>query len=158
MCETYSRIRDCKIGERVKIYDFCNLYECEIGDDVQIAAFVEIQKGAKIGSLCKIFPHSFICRGTIIEDRVFIGPGAVFTNDKYPRAAIHGRHKQDGEWECIPSTICEGATIGAGAIILPGLHIGRYAMVGAGAVVTKDVPDYAVVVGNPARIVREVYD
>lgn len=147
---------DVKLGKNVKIYDFVNLYGCEIGDNSKIGTFVEIQKGAKIGSNCKISSHSFICEGVTIEDDVFIGHNVTFINDRYPRATRDGGGLQtEADWSCVPTLIKRGASIGSSATILCGLTIGEKAMVGAGSVVTKDVGPGSVVAGNPARIVRK---
>src|SRR5690242_17785011 len=146
---------DVKLGKNVKIYAFTNLYGCEIGDDVKIGTFVEIQKGARVGNRCKISSHSFICEGVQIEDEVFIGHGVTFINDLYPRATTaEGNLQTDADWACVPTLVKQGASIGSGATILCGITIGKRATIGAGSVVTKDVPDDAVVAGNPARILR----
>ena len=146
---------DVKLGKGVKIYAFTNLYGCEIGDDVKIGTFVEIQKGARVGNRCKISSHSFICEGVQIEDEVFIGHGVIFINDLYPRATTaEGILQTDADWTCVPTLVKQGASIGSGATILCGITIGQRAIIGAGSVVTKDVPDDAVVAGNPARIRR----
>jgi UDP-2-acetamido-3-amino-2,3-dideoxy-glucuronate N-acetyltransferase len=148
---------DVKLGKNVKIYDFVNLYGCEIGDNTKIGAFVEIQKGAKIGKNCKISSHTFICEGVIIEDNVFIGHHVVFINDKYPRATNEeGELKTEKDWVVIPTLVKKGASIGSGAVILCGVVIGENAIVGAGSVVTKDVPPNTIVAGNPARIIRKI--
>lgn len=141
-----------KLGQGVRIFGFTNLYGCEIGDDTKVGTFVEIQKGAKIGARCKISSHTFICEGVTIEDEVFIGHGVMFTNDRFPRAAnADGRPQTDADWTCLPTLVKRGASIGSGATLLCGITIGERALVGAGAVVTKDVPAGAVVAGNPAR-------
>jgi len=146
---------DVKLGKGVKIYAFTNLYGCEIGDDVKIGTFVEIQKGARVGNRCKISSHSFICEGVQIEDEVFVGHGVIFINDLYPRATTaQGELQTEADWTCVPTWVKKGASIGSGATILCGLTIGQRAVIGAGSVVTKDVPDDAVVAGNPARILR----
>ena len=146
---------DVKLGQRVKIFAFTNLYGCEIGDDVKIGAFVEIQKGVRVGHRCKISSHSFLCEGVTIEDEVFIGHGVTFINDRYPRATTaDGRPQTEADWRCIATTVKRGAAIGSGATILCGLVIGERATVGAGSVVTKDVPAGATVAGNPARVLR----
>ena len=143
---------DVKLGRNVRIHDFTNLYGCEIGDDSKVGTFVEVQKGATIGKRCKISSHSFICEGVSIEDDVFIGHGVVFTNDRYPRATNkRGQPKQEQDWQCIPTRVMRGAAIGSGSTILCGVTIGGRAMVGAGSVVTRDVPAGATVAGNPAR-------
>lgn len=153
----YIRISpDVKLGEGVKIYAFVNLYGCEIGDDAKIGTFVEIQKGCKVGSRVKISSHSFVCEGVTIEDEVFIGHGVTFINDKYPRStAASGELQTEEDWECIPTYVRRGASIGSNATILCGVTIGEHALVGAGSVVTKDVPPGAIVAGNPARIISK---
>ena len=144
-----------KLGSRVKIYSFTNLYGCELGDDVKVGTFVEIQKGSKIGSRCKISSHTFICEGVVLEDEVFVGHGVTFTNDLYPRAATtDGKLQTEADWKCLSTLVKRGASIGSGATLLCGITIGECAVVGAGSVVTKDVPPYAVVAGNPARVRR----
>lgn len=144
-----------KLGKNVKIYGFVNLYGCEIGDNTKIGAFVEIQKGVKIGKNCKISSHTFICEGVTIEDEVFIGHHVVFINDKYPRATNEqGELQTEADWVVRPTLVKQGASIGSGAVIMCDVTIGAKAIVGAGSVVTKDVPAGAVVVGNPARILR----
>jgi acetyltransferase-like isoleucine patch superfamily enzyme len=144
-----------KLGRQVVLNDFINLYGCSIGDRTKIGTFVEIQKGAKVGIDCKISSHTFICEGVTIEDRVFIGHNVSFINDKYPRATNPGGGLQtEQDWACVPTRVCTGASIGTSATILCGVTIGRAAIVGAGSVVTRDVPAGATVAGNPARIVR----
>src|SRR3990170_1152127 len=144
---------DVKLGKDVKVFSFVNLYGCEIGDGTKIGAFVEIQNNAKIGKNCKISSHTFICEGVTIEDNVFVGHNVTFINDKYPRATgPSGNLQTESEWECIPTLVKKGASIGSGAVILCGVTIGINAIVGAGAVVTKDVPDNAVILGVPARL------
>jgi len=146
---------DVKLGLRVKIYAFTNLYGCEIGDDSKIGTFVEIQKRAKIGKRCKVSSHTFICEGVSLEDEVFIGHGVTFINDRYPRATnADGSVQTDADWSCLETVVKRGASIGSGATVLCGLTIGEGATVGAGSVVTKDVPPGAVVAGNPARVLR----
>lgn len=146
---------DVRLGKNVRIYDFTNLYGCEIGDDVKIGTFVEIQKGAKIGNRCKISSHTFICEGVTLEDDIFVGHNVTFTNDRYPRATSgNGRLQTEADWACIRTLIKRGASIGSGTTLLCGVTIGENAMVGAGSVVTKDVPPGAVVAGNPARVIR----
>lgn len=146
---------DVVIGENVSIRDFVNLYGCTIGDGTKIGTFVEIQRGVTIGKNCKIQSHSFLCEGVQIEDGVFIGHGVMFTNDKNPRAINDdGSIKHDGDWTCIPTYIKRGASIGSNATILAGITIGEFAMIGAGAVVTKDVPPNSIVVGNPAHDIQ----
>ncbi len=141
-----------KLGKDVRIYSFTNLYGCEIGDESKIGTFVEIQKGAKIGRRCKVSSHTFICEGVLIEDEVFIGHGVMFTNDLFPRSTNpDGQLQNDADWKCIPTHIKRGASIGSGATLLCGITVGERAVVGAGSVVTKDVPPDTVVAGNPAR-------
>jgi len=146
-------IRDALFGKNVVYHGFVNLYGCSVGDDTRIGTFVEIQKNASIGKRCKISSHSFICEGVTILDDVFIGHGVMFTNDRRPRASIDGV-PVSCQWQMETTTVEEGASIGSNATILCGLRIGRSAMIGAGAVVTRDVPPNAVVVGNPARLVK----
>lgn len=146
---------DVKIGKDVVIRDFVNLYGCEIGDGSRIGAFVEIQKGAKIGRKCKIQSHSFICEGVAIEDAVFVGHHVIFINDKWPRAVnAQGELGTEKDWTVIATHVKKGATIGSGAVILCGVTIGENAVIGAGSVVTKSVPDNGVAAGNPARLLR----
>jgi len=148
---------DVKLGRDVKIYDFVNLYGCEIGDESKIGTFVEIQKGAKIGRRVKVSSHTFICEGVTVEDQVFIGHGVTFTNDLYPRATAPSGHLMtDADWTVVPTVVRRGASIGSGATILCGIEIGEGAIVGAGSVVTKDVPAGMVVAGNPARVLRPI--
>lgn len=148
---------DVKLGEGVRIFDFVNLYGCEIGDNTRIGAFVEIQKNARIGRNCKISTHTFICEGVTIEDDVFIGHNVNFINDTYPRAtnAAGGLQTED-DWVVEPTVVRRGASIGTGAVILSNVTIGENAIVGAGSVVTRDVPPNTVVAGVPARILRTV--
>ncbi|HKB90663.1 MAG TPA: acyltransferase [Opitutaceae bacterium] len=146
---------DVKLGKGVRIFGFTNLYGCEIGDDSKIGTFVEIQKGAKIGSRCKISSHTFVCEGVTIEDEVFIGHGVMFTNDLYPRAInADGALQSKSDWTCLKTLVKRGAAIGSGSTLLCGITIGEHALIGAGSVVTKDVPPGAVVVGNPARLIQ----
>jgi acetyltransferase-like isoleucine patch superfamily enzyme len=146
---------DVKLGRDVRLGPFINLYGCEIGNNVKIGAFVEIQKGAKVGNCCKISSHTFICEGVTLEDEVFIGHNVTFTNDIYPRATNRaGQLQTEADWVCIPTHVERGASIGSGATLLCGITVGTRAIVGAGSVVTKDVPPYAVVAGNPARVLR----
>jgi len=146
---------DVKLGENVKIYDFVNLYGCEIGDNSKIGTFVEIQKGAKIGRSCKISSHTFICEGVSIEDNVFVGHNVTFINDLYPRSTTaDGAMQGDDDWVCVPTVIGKGASIGSSVTLLCGITVGENAIIGAGSVVTKDVPANAVVAGNPAQILR----
>lgn len=155
----YCRISpDVKLGENVKIFAFVNLYGCTIGDNTKIGTFVEIQKGAVVGQNCKISSHTFICEGVTIEDGVFIGHNVVFINDIYPRAtAADGSLQTEADWKVIPTLVRKGASIGSNATILGGVTIGEGSIVGAGAVVTKDVPAWTVVAGNPARILRKLH-
>ena len=154
----FSRIApDVKLGQDVKIYAFVNLYGCEIGDDTKIGTFVEIQKGAKIGNRVKVSSHSFICEGVTIEDEVFIGHGVMFINDKYPRATTGaGQLQTEQDWTVTPTLIKRGASIGSNATILCGVTVGENAIVGAGSVVTRDVPPGVVVAGSPARAIRTI--
>jgi UDP-2-acetamido-3-amino-2,3-dideoxy-glucuronate N-acetyltransferase len=156
--QMFQRIaQDVKLGQRTKVFAFTNLYGCEVGDDSKIGAFVEIQKGARVGNRCKVSSHTFICEGVTIEDEVFIGHGVTFINDRYPRSAnADGSLQTEANWECIPTTVKRGASVGSGATILCGVTIGAGATVGAGAVVTKNVPDGAIVAGNPARLLRQL--
>jgi UDP-2-acetamido-3-amino-2,3-dideoxy-glucuronate N-acetyltransferase len=152
---------DVKMGNNVKIFhpDLVNLYGCTIGDETKIGTFVEIQKNVVVGSRCKISSHSFLCEGVILEDEVFIGHGVMFTNDLYPRAANEdGSLKTDADWHVVETRVKHHASIGSNATILPGVIIGEKAIVGAGAVVNRDVPDYAIVVGVPARAIGDVRD
>ncbi len=147
---------DVKLGRDVKIFAFVNLYGCEIGDESKIGTFVEIQKGAKIGSRCKISSHTFICEGVTIESGVFVGHGVTFINDRFPRATAAGGGLQtEADWDCQPTVVKAGASIGSGSTILCGITIGENALVGAGSVVTKDVPPGATVAGNPAKILKK---
>ena len=144
-----------KLGRDVKLSKFINLYGCDIGDETKIGAFVEIQKNATVGKRCKISSHTFICEGVTIEDNVFIGHGVVFINDSYPRATVSGGGLQtEADWKVEKTIIKKGASIGSGATILANLCIGENAIVGAGAVVTKNVPPNAIVAGNPSKILR----
>jgi len=156
MTDMYQRIApDVKLGRDVKIYAFVNLYGCEIGDETRVGTFVEIQKGVKIGRRCKIQSHTFICEGVTIEDEVFVSHGVNFINDLVPRAtSLSGGLKTEAEWVCTPTLVKRRAAIGTGAVVLAGVTIGESALVGAGSVVTKDVPPGALVVGNPARVLR----
>jgi len=149
----FIRLTDVKLGQDVKVYSFVNAYGCEIGDETRVGAFVEIQKGVRIGRRCKVSSHSFLCEGVTIEDNVFIGHGVMFTNDKYPRATnADGSPQSEDDWSVVPTVVKRGASIGSNATILAGVTIGENATIGAGAVVTRDVPADAVAVGVPARI------
>ncbi len=153
----YARVApDVKLGEDVKIYAFVNLYGCEIGDGSKIGTFVEVQKGAKIGKRVKVSSHTFICEGVTIEDEVFIGHGVMFINDKYPRSTAGGQLQTEADWVCVPTLIKRGASVGSNATILCGITVGEGAMVGAGSVVTHDVPPNTVFAGNPARLLRTI--
>lgn len=144
--------RDVKLGRDVRIHEFVNLYGCEIGDETRIGAFVEVQKGAKIGQRCKISSHTFICEGVTIEADVFVGHGVIFINDRYPRATnAAGQLQTESDWNCQTTLVKQGASIGSGATLLGGITIGERAIVGAGSVVTKSVPPDVTVAGNPAR-------
>jgi len=148
---------DVKLGENVKIFDFVNLYGCELGDNTKVGTFVEIQRGAKIGKNCKISSHTFICEGVTIEDNVFIGHNVTFINDIYPRATTaDGKMQTADDWKCIPTLIKKGASIGSSTTLLCGIIVGENAIVGAGSVVTKDVPPNTIVLGNPTRVLRKI--
>ena len=148
---------DVKLGSGVKLSKFINLYGCEIGDNTKIGAFVEIQKNATVGKNCKVSSHTFICEGVTIEDNVFVGHGVTFINDSFPRATTpDGQLQTEQDWEVQRTVIKKGASIGSGATILSKVTIGENAIVGAGSVVTKDVPANAVVAGNPARLKRYI--
>ena len=157
MNEFVSIAPDVKLGKDVKLSKFINLYGCEIGDESKIGAFVEIQKNATVGKRCKISSHTFICEGVTIEDNVFIGHGVVFINDSYPRAtAADGNLQTEADWKVERTVIKKGASIGSGSTILSNISVGENAIVGAGSVVTKDVPANTIVAGNPARILRRI--
>ena len=148
---------DVELGEDVKLANFINLYGCTIGDDTKIGAFVEVQKNAVIGKRCKISSHTFICEGVTIEDNVFIGHNVTFINDTYPRATTsEGDLKTDNDWKVEPTIVKKGASIGSGTVILSNVTIGENAIIGAGSVVTKDVPANSIVTGNPARFIRRI--
>jgi acetyltransferase-like isoleucine patch superfamily enzyme len=141
---------------RIPVPDLVNLYGCSVGDESVVGPFVEIQRGCAVGARCKVSSHSFLCEGVTLEDEVFIGHGVMFTNDRFPRATTDGVLQAASDWELLPTLVRVGASVGSGATILPGITVGREAMVGAGAVVVHDVPDFAVVVGVPARMVGDV--
>ena len=146
-----------RLGKDVKLADFINLYGCEIGDETKIGAFVEVQKNARIGRRCKVSSHTFICEGVDIEDYVFIGHGVTFINDSYPRATSgSGSLQTEADWKVEHTRVCKGASIGSGSTILCNVTVGENAIVGAGSVVTKDVPPNAIVAGNPAKVLRFV--
>jgi acetyltransferase-like isoleucine patch superfamily enzyme len=148
---------DVKLGKNVKIYDFVNLYGCQIDDNTKVGTFVEIQKGAKVGKNCKISSHTFICEGVTIEDEVFVGHNVTFINDAFPRATVaDGRLQTEQDWVCVPTLVKKRASIGSSATLLCGITVGENAIVGAGSVVTKDVPANAIVAGNPARTLRRI--
>ena len=150
-------LRNVKVGQGVRIFNFVNAYECAIGDGSKIGSFVEIQKGASIGKNCKISSHTFICEGVHIEDNVFVGHNVSFINDIYPRATnSDGSIQTDADWKVVETFVKKGASVGTGSTILGGITIGENAIIGAGAVVTKDVPAKAIVAGNPARVLRYI--
>jgi len=152
-------IRDVKFGVGVIVHEFVNIYECSIGDHTKIGTFVEIQKGVRIGKNCKISSHTFICEGVTIEDDVFVGHNVTFINDRYPHAmTATGQLQTEADWVCIPTLVKRGASIGSSATLLCGITIGENAIVGAGSVVTKDVPPNTIVVGNPAHVLRYFLD
>jgi len=148
---------DVKLGKGVKICDFVNLYGCEISDNTKIGTFVEIQKGSRIGKNCKISSHTFICEGVTIEDGVFVGHNVTFINDAFPRATTEdGKLQTEEDWVCVQTFVKKGASIGSSATLLCGITVGENAIVGAGSVVTRDVPANTVIAGNPARILRKI--
>ena len=148
---------DVKLGKNVKIFSFVNLYGCEIGDNTKLGTFVEVQKNATIGRNCKISSHTFICEGVMIGDNVFIGHNVTFINDPYPRSTTKaGKLQTEEDWICVPTHVQNGASIGSGATLLCGISIGENSIVGAGSVVTEDVPADTIVAGNPARILRKI--
>ena len=147
---------DVQLGKNVRVHGFVNLYGCEIGDDVKIGTFVEIQKGARIGNRCKISSHTFICEGVTLEEEVFVGHNVTFINDRYPRATnAEGALQTEADWRCIGTLVKRGASIGSSATLLCGITVGENAVIGAGSVVTKDVPAGTVVAGNPARALKK---
>lgn len=156
MNEYCSIAPDVKLGKGVKLSKFINMYGCEIGDDTKIGAFVEIQKNASVGRRCKISSHTFICEGVTIEDNVFIGHGVMFINDSYPRATANGQLQTEADWKVERTVIKKGASIGTGSTILANITIGENAIIGAGSVVTKDVPANTIVAGSPARVFRKI--
>jgi len=145
---------DVKLGQGVKLAKFINLYGCEVGDNTKIGAFVEIQKNARVGKNCKISSHTFICEGVTIEDDVFIGHGVTFINDSYPRATANGQLQTEQDWKVETTVVKRGVSIGSAATILANVTIGENALIGAGSVVTRDVPANTIVAGNPARQLR----
>jgi len=148
---------DVKLGANVRLARFINLYGCEIGDETKIGAFVEIQKNARVGKRCKISSHTFICEGVVLEDNVFVGHGVTFINDTYPRAtAADGTLQTEADWKVESTVVRTGASIGSGATLLSNISVGENAIVGAGSVVTKDVPPNAIVAGNPAKVLRYI--
>lgn len=149
-------LKNVRVGENVRIFNFVNAYGCSIGDGSKVGAFVEIQKGATIGKNCKISSHTFICEGVTIEDEVFVGHNVTFINDIYPRATTNGQMQTEADWQCLPTLVKKGASIGSSATLLCGITVGENAIVGAGSVVTKDVPDNTIVAGNPAKVLRSI--
>jgi UDP-2-acetamido-3-amino-2,3-dideoxy-glucuronate N-acetyltransferase len=152
----YHCLKNVKVGSGTRIFQFVNAYQCELGDDCKVGAFVEIQKGVKIGHRCKVSSHSFLCEGVTLENDIFIGHSVTFINDRLPRASADGALQTEADWVLETTTVKSGASIGSGSTILCGITIGEGAMVGAGAVVTKDVEPYTLVVGNPARKLRDL--
>lgn len=153
-------ISNVRMGKEVTIHhpELVNLYGCQIGDFSKIGAFVEVQKNVVIGNSCKISSHTFICEGVTIEDDVFVGHGVMFINDRYPRATANGKLQTEADWAVMPITIKQGASIGSGAVIMCGVTVGAKSMIGAGALVIKDVPDHAIVAGIPAAVVGDIRD
>jgi len=152
-------LNNVKIGKDVRIFNFVNAYGCEIGDGSKVGAFVEIQKGAFIGKNCKISSHTFICEGVHIEDNVFVGHNVTFVNDMFPRATnADGSMQSEADWKLVETRICKGASLGSSVTVLGGITVGENAIVGAGSVVTKDVPAGMIVAGNPARVLRKISD
>ena len=157
MNEFCSIAPDVKLAEGVKLSRFINLYGCEIGDETKIGAFVEIQKNASVGRRCKISSHTFVCEGVTIEDNVFVGHGVTFINDSFPRATTaNGQLQTEADWKVEKTIVKKGASIGSGSTILANVTIGENAIVGAGSVVTKDVPANTIVAGNPAKVLRQI--
>src|SRR5882757_475180 len=156
MDEFISIAPSVKLGQNVKLSKFINLYGCEIGDETKIGAFVEIQKNASVGKRCKISSHTFVCEGVIIEDNVFVGHNVAFINDSYPRATAGDQLQTEADWKVERTVVKKGASIGSGCTILSNITIGENALVGAGSVVTKDVPANSIVAGNPARVFRYI--
>jgi acetyltransferase-like isoleucine patch superfamily enzyme len=152
-------LNNVRVGKDVKIFNFVNAYGCSIDDGSKVGAFVEIQKGATIGKNCKISSHTFVCEGVHIQDNCFIGHGVMFTNDLFPRATnADGSSQTDADWKLVETFIEQGVSIGSNATIICGVTIGEHALIGAGAVVTRDVPPYSIVVGNPAKVIGQVSD
>ena len=150
-------INNVSLGENVKIYDFVNLYGCKLGDNTKVGTFVEIQKGASVGANCKISSHSFICEGVHIADNCFIGHGVMFINDKMPRATNeNGELQSEADWKCETTYLEENVSIGSNATIMGGVTIGKNSIIGAGSVVTKDVPENVIYAGNPARFLKNI--
>jgi len=158
MGESFCKISDdVTMGENVTISPFVNLYGCEIGNNIKIGSFVEIQKNARIGNNCKISSHTFICEGVIVEDNVFIGHNVTFINDLYPRATNpQGELQNDRDWVCIPTTIKKGASVGSSSTLLCGITVGENAVVGAGSLILEDIPANTIAAGHPARIIRDI--
>ena len=152
-------LNNVRVGKDVKIFNFVNAYGCSIDDGSKVGAFVEIQKGATIGKNCKISSHTFVCEGVHIQDNCFIGHGVMFTNDLFPRATnADGSSQTEADWKLVETFIEKGVSIGSNATIICGVTIGEHALIGAGAVVTRDVPAYSIVVGNPAKVIGQVSD
>ena len=156
--ELYQRIApDVKVGKGTRIFAYVNLYGCEIGDDSKVGAFVEIQKNAKIGNNVKVSSHTFICEGVTIEDDVFVGHNVSFINDKYPRSTVEGGQLQtEADWKVVPTLVKKGVSIGTSSTVLCGVTIGENAIIGAGSVVTKDIPANVVAMGVPCKVVRKL--
>ncbi len=152
----FQNIKNTKLGNNVKIYDFVNIYDCEIGNNTKIGTFVEIQKGVKIGNNCKISSHTFICEGVTIESEVFIGHNVSFINDKYPRAAKNSCLLTEEDWTLEKTIVKKGVSIGTSVTILSGITIGKNSIIGAGSVVTRDIPNNVIAFGNPAKVIRTI--